>query len=146
MLLETSRFGAVDVEVEDILHFPDGLIGFEDQRHWVLLADEQNESLGWLQSVRSSHVALPVVSPRRFAADYQVRIVKSQLLRLELEQTHQAFVLNVINRHDEQFTVNLKAPVIINLDRRLGRQVVTLDEQPIALPFAESPAAARKIA
>jgi flagellar assembly factor FliW len=42
--------------------------------------------------------------------------------------------------------VNLKAPVIINLDRRLGRQVVTLDEQPIALPFASCPAAARKIA
>src|SRR5262245_6278480 len=139
MLLETSRFGAVDVEVEDILHFPDGLIGFEDQRHWVLLADEQNESLGWLQSVRSSHVALPVVSPRRFAADYQVRIVKSQLLPLELEQTDQAFVLNVINRHDEQFTVNLKAPVIINLDRRIGRQIVTLDDQPIALPFANCP-------
>lgn len=146
MLLETSRFGAVDVEVEDILHFPDGLIGFEDQRHWVLLADEQNESLGWLQSVRASHVALPVVSPRRFAADYQVRVVKSQIVPLELAASDQAFVLNVINRHDDQFTVNLKAPVIINLDRRLGRQIVTLDEQPIALPFANCPVPARKIA
>jgi flagellar assembly factor FliW len=146
MLLETSRFGAVDVEVEDILHFPDGLIGFEDQRHWVLLADDQNESLGWLQSVRTPHVALPVVSPRRFAADYQVRVAKSQMGPLELAESDQAFVLNVINRNDDRFTVNLKAPVIINLDRRLGRQVVTLDEQPIALPFASCPAAARKIA
>ena len=146
MLLETSRFGAVDVEVEDILHFPDGLIGLEDQRHWVLLADEENDSLGWLQSVKSSHVALPVVSPRRFASDYQVRIVRSQLAPLSLGSADQAFVLNVINRHGDQFTVNLQAPVIINLDRRLGRQVVTLDEQPIALPFAGCPVPARKIA
>lgn len=146
MLLETSRFGPVDVEVEDILHFPDGLIGFEDQRHWVLLGDDHNESLGWLQNLKQAEIALPVISPRRLASDYQVRIVRSQIQPLELEQFDQAFVLNVINRHEDKFTVNLKAPVIINLDRRLGRQVLTLDEQPIALPIADSPAPARKIA
>lgn len=146
MLLETTRFGQVQIEVEDILHFPDGLIGLEDQRHWVLLGDEENESLGWLQSIQQSQVALPVVSPRRFAADYQVRVVKSQIMPLELAQSDQTFVLNVVNRRDDQFTVNLKAPVIINLDRRLGRQVMTLDEQPIALPFADCPAPARKVA
>lgn len=146
MQLETSRFGAVEIEVEDILHFPSGLIGFEDQQHWVLIADDQNQSLGWLQSLKQAEIALPVVSPRRFAADYQVRVVRSQIEPLELAQFEQAFVLNVVNRQHDQFTVNLKAPVIINLDRRLGRQVMTLDEQPIAMPFADCSTPARKIA
>lgn len=146
MLLETSRFGRVEIEVEDILHFADGLIGFADHKHWVLLADEENESLGWLQSVRDQNVALPVISPRRFTPDYQVRVVKSQLAPLALDQFDQAFVLTVVNRRDDQFTVNLQAPVIINLDRRCGRQVLTLDEQPVALPFADCPAPTRQAA
>ncbi len=146
MLLETSRFGPVQIEVEDILHFPHGLIGFEQEQHWVLLGDAENESLGWLQSLKDADIALPVISPRRFAGDYQVRIVRSQIDLLELDPNDQAFVLNVINRRDGQFTVNLQAPVIINLDRRLGRQVITLDEQPIALPLGASYAPVRQVA
>ncbi|HMC10031.1 MAG TPA: flagellar assembly protein FliW, partial [Pirellulaceae bacterium] len=38
-------------------------------------------------------------------------------------------------------TLNLKAPLIINLDRRLGRQVITTDEQPVALPLVPAPPA-----
>ena len=146
MLLESSRFGPVQVEVEDILHFPNGLIGFEQQQHWVLLGDAENESLGWLQSVQDAAVALPVISPRRLAGDYQVRVAKSQIEPLELGTDDQAFVLNVINRRNDEFTVNLRAPVIINLDRRLGRQVMTLDEQPIALPIGSCRSEARQVA
>ncbi|MCI0403985.1 MAG: flagellar assembly protein FliW, partial [Acidobacteria bacterium] len=43
-----------------------------------------------------------------------------------------AFVLSVVSKSDGELTLNLKAPLIINLDRRLGRQVVTADEQPVA--------------
>lgn len=146
MLLETSRFGPVQIEVEDILHFPHGLIGFEKEQHWVLLGDAENDSLGWLQSLKDASIALPVISPRRLASDYQVRVVRSQINLLELEPTDQAFVLNVVNRRENEFTVNLQAPVIINLDRRLGRQVMTLDEQPIALPIGTCHAPSRQVA
>ncbi|MEX2026663.1 MAG: flagellar assembly protein FliW, partial [Pirellulaceae bacterium] len=106
----------------------------------------ENESLGWLQSLKEPGVASPVISPRRLASDYQVRVGRSQIDILELEPTDQAFVLNVVNRRENDFTVNLQAPVIINLDRRLGRQVMTLDEQPIALPIGTCHALARQVA
>jgi flagellar assembly factor FliW len=51
---------------------------------------------------------------------------------LEITPEDQAFVLAVLARNDGQLTVNLRAPIVINLDRRLGRQVVTTDEQPLA--------------
>jgi flagellar assembly factor FliW len=136
MQIETSRFGAVQIEADDILLFPHGLIGFEDCRHWVLLSDAENESLGWLQSVAKADVALPVLSPRRFVPGYQVRIARSQLLPLELAQFDQAFLLTVVSQEDNELTVNLKAPLIVNLDRRLGRQVITSDEQPVAQAIA----------
>lgn len=137
MQIETTRFGTVAIEVDDILLFPQGLVGFEKCRHWVLLADDDNESLGWLQCVNHAEVALPVISPRRFLPDYKVRLQRGQILPLELTQFDQAFVLTIVGRGDDELTVNLKAPLILNLDRRLGRQVVTSDEQPISLPILD---------
>jgi flagellar assembly factor FliW len=137
MQIDTSRFGAVQIEADDILLFPHGLIAFEDCRHWVLLSDAENESLGWLQSVSRAEIALPVISPRRFVPGYQVRVARSQLLPLELTQFDQAFLLTVVSQEDDSLTVNLKAPIVVNLDRRLGRQVITADEQPVAQPIGQ---------
>lgn len=132
MHIDTSRFGPVQIEADDILLFPHGLIAFEDCRHWVLLSDADNESLGWLQSISRPEVALPVISPRRFVPGYQMRVARTQLAPLELTQFDQAFLLTIVSQEDQSLTVNLKAPIVVNLDRRLGRQVITTDEQPVA--------------
>jgi flagellar assembly factor FliW len=138
MLINTSHFGAVEIEIDDILLFPRGLIAFEDCRHWVLLADAENAALAWLQSVSRPEVALPVVSPRRFSSGYAVRVTRGQLLPLEFSQFDQVFVLAVVAQSDGDLTLNLKAPLILNLDRRLGRQVITSDEQPVALALSRT--------
>jgi len=141
MQIQTSRFGPIEIERDDILLFSKGLIGFENHRHWVLLADAGNEAVAWLQSLHDPEIALPVVSPRRFVPGYQVRIARGQLTPLEMAALDQAFVLTVLGGDSQQLTLNLKAPIIINLDRRIGRQVVTIDEQPLqlALPSAAVP-------
>jgi flagellar assembly factor FliW len=133
MQIGTKHFGTVEIEVDDILLFPHGIIAFEDCRHWVLLADAENPALAWLQSVSREEVALPVVSPRRFAPSYSVHVARGQLSALEFSQFDQAYVLSVVSQSDGDLTLNLKAPLIINLDRRLGRQVITTDEQPVVL-------------
>ena len=133
MQITTTHFGPVEIDVDDILLFPRGVIAFEDCRHWVLLSDQENPALAWLQSVSRSEVALPVVSPRRLAPGYSLHVGRGQLLPLEFSQFDQAYVLAVVSQSDGDLTLNLKAPLIINLDRRLGRQVITSDEQPVAL-------------
>jgi flagellar assembly factor FliW len=135
MQISTSHFGVVEIDVDDILLFPSGLVAFEDCQHWVLLADTDNPALAWLQSVSRPEVALPVVSPRRFAPGYSVRVSRAQLVPLEFSHFDQAYVLAVVGRSDGDFTLNLKAPLIVNLDRHLGRQVITSDDQPVALPL-----------
>jgi flagellar assembly factor FliW len=147
MLISTLHFGQVEFDVDEILLFPHGLIAFEDCRHWVLLADAENDALAWLQSVSQANVAIPVVSPRRFQPEYRVHVARGQLLPLEFSQFDQAYILSVVSKSDDELTLNLKAPLIINLDRRIGRQVITSDEQPVALGLTHaSPAALRKSA
>ena len=129
MKISTTRFGSVEIEPEDIFHFPSGLSGMDESRHWVLFADAANDCLGWLQNVNSPDIAFAVVSPRRFVPEYQVRVLRSEIFPLQLRSTHDAQVLVIVSKSGSTLTVNLRAPLLFNLERRLGRQVVVNDEQ-----------------
>ena len=146
MKIHTTRFASIEIEPDDILFFRNGLIGFEDCRHWVLLADSENSSIAWLQSMQHSDVALPVVSPRRFVSGYQVRLEPTDVDMLQLSEVEQAFVLSVVSRNEESLTLNLRAPLVINLDRRIGSQVITIDPQPMQYELAALPTALRRSA
>lgn len=146
MKIQTSRFGNVDIQPDDILFFRNGILGFEECQHWVILADAGNRAVAWLQSMQSPEVALPVVSPRRFVPDYQVRIDPGDIKSLHLGSVNQAYVLAVVSRDTDVLTLNLRAPIVINLDRRLGCQVVTADQQPIQYELTALPLPLRRIA
>lgn len=146
MKIHTTRFASIEIEPDDILFFRHGLIGFEDCRHWVLLADSGNSSVAWLQSMQHSDIALPVVSPRRFVSGYQVRLEPNDVDTLQLSEVEQAFVLAVVSRNDETLTLNLRAPLVINLDRRIGSQVITVDAQPMQYELAALPTTLRRSA
>jgi flagellar assembly factor FliW len=146
MEITTTRFGRLEIEANDIIRFPTGLWGFEDCREWVLLADQENDALAWLQCVQRPAVALAVASPRRFVPDYRMRVARRELSSLELSDVKRAKVLVVVGRTDRAMTLNLKAPVVINLDRRLGRQVITNGDLPVQYELASEPPALRRSA
>ncbi len=146
MQIRTTRFGPLDIEADDVIQFPAGLLGMEDCRAWVLLADAQNDALGWLQSTTRPEVALAVVSPRRFVPNYQFRVFRSELSTLELGDVKTAQVLVIVGKQDGTITLNLKAPVVINLQRRQGRQVVANGDQPVQFELSTIPAPLKKSA
>jgi len=146
MKIHTTRFGSIEIEPDDILFFRNGLVGFEDCRHWVLLADCENSAVAWLQSMQHSDIAMPVVSPRRFVSGYQVRLEPSDVELLQLSTVEHAFVLAVVSRTDDSLTLNLRAPLVINLDRRLGAQVITVDSQPMQYELTTLPIGLRRSA
>ena len=134
----TSRFGNVEIEAEDMIHFENGLIGFDDRKNWVILADAENDAIAWLQSLEDPQLAVAVVSPRRFVPEYQVRIPTEPLKKMNLSASEQAFVLTVVSRNQNSLTINLRAPVIIVLERRAGWQIITQDNQPLQHELTEA--------
>jgi len=131
MRFNTTRFGHIDIDNDDLLHFASGLPGLEDCQRWALLADASNDALGWLQSTSRSDVALAVVSPRRFVPEYKVRIPRSELSPLVMRDLRDAQLLVVVARHAGVLTLNLKAPIVINVEARTGRQVVASGDLPM---------------
>ena len=146
MRLETTRFGAIDVDSESILLFPNGLLGFEAHRHWILLAESDTESVGWLQSLNDVAVSIAVVTPQAFVPQYALRIHRSHLTSLPWAPGDEALVLAVVSEHEGEFTLNLRAPLLLNLRRGLGQQVITADEQPVRFVLSSQPSFMRKSA
>jgi flagellar assembly factor FliW len=141
-----SRFGLIDVNADDVLRFPNGLWGLEQCCDWVLLADSHNSAVVWLQSMDRPEIAMPVASPRRFVPGYQIRVARRELAALELDDPAAARVLAIVGRTERGLSLNLKAPLVINLKRRLGRQVATNGDLPVRYELGNSGSAMRKTA
>jgi flagellar assembly factor FliW len=131
MRIETQRFGTLQVDERELFLFPQGLIGLETLRQWVLVPDPENPAVAWLQSASRGDRALAMISPRVFVPHYRVHITSRSLEVLQLRQDHRTYVLTTLSGTPGAVTTNLRAPVIMNLDRRLGCQVVTGDDQPV---------------
>lgn len=84
MLIQTSRFGPVSLQREDVLEFPEGILGFNDLRTFVLLDDPNDEIFAWLQSCEIAAVAFPVLEPEIFAPAYKVGLTKHDLDALKM--------------------------------------------------------------
>ena len=141
MELNTSRFGKLNIDTEAILLFPDGIVGFSGHRHWVLLREGKSATFGWLQSMTDPELAFAVVTPSSYVSDYELRFRRDEVSTLPWAATDETLVLAIVSRNDDLLTINLKAPVLINLDRCIGRQLLTCDDQPLqyVLPNQESP-------
>lgn len=122
--VETSRFGSLRLQSRDTLCFPAGLPGFEDCCGWVLLSQQSASLVGWLQSTDWPKLALPVVDPRKVVSDYRLSVEAREMATLGFDEAEDVQVLAIVSHVDEILTVNLKAPLLINMRRRLGRQVI----------------------
>jgi flagellar assembly factor FliW len=113
----------------------------ESLRQWALLPDPENPVVAWLQSASRGDRAIPLISPRAFFADYRVHVTRRELACLHLQPGSELYVLTTISGHVGRLTTNLRSPLLLNFQRRLGCQVITGDEQPIqqSLPLAGSP-------
>lgn len=131
MEILTSRFGPVEIARDEVIQFEAGLPGLDDCTSWVLLGDAHNDALGWLQSTSHPEVALAVVSPRRFVPGYQLRVPRGELGPALCDRLDAVQVLAIVGKNERGITLNLKAPLVIDVRRRLGRQVVASGNQPV---------------
>lgn len=146
MRIETQRFGALQVEEQEMFLFPQGLIGLETLRQWLLVPDPENPAVAWLQSASRGDRALAMISPRVFVPGYRIHVPAHSLSVLQLRSDHRTYVLTTLSGQPGAMTTNLRAPVLINLERRLGCQVVTGDDQPVQFALPAIGSAARHLA
>lgn len=129
MQIKTTRFGNIEIKLEDVVSFPEGILGFADLRKFVLLDDPNDDIFAWLQSCEAAHVAFPVLEPELFVPDYKVNLTKSDQESLKLSADNKPLLFSIVTIPEDPtlMTANLKAPVVVNVKERMARQCVLQD-------------------
>ena len=130
MRVQTKWFGEIEVSDEKIIAFEKGIIGFEDWKKYTLVYDAEKEedvSIVWLQAVDEPTLALPIMKPELVYETYDP-IVEDEIINSLGENIKDAelmvFCALTVPQDLTKMTINLKAPIIINVDTMKGVQLI----------------------
>lgn len=130
MTVETKMMGTVDVDEERLVRIPAGLFGFEEYTDFVLV-DSQYEPFIWLQSLQEKNLAFLLIDPFLICHDYEVDVDDKELLKIELTNPADVWVLCVVTVPGDgsPVTANLQGPLIINRRNHQCMQAILSDQK-----------------
>ncbi|QGG47485.1 flagellar assembly factor FliW domain protein [Heliorestis convoluta] len=126
MLIETTRFGQIEVKDEEVYHFFKGLPGFPDEKAFVFLPYQPDSPFAFLQSTRTPELTFLLVDPFVFFPGYEVKLKDDMVEALGLSEENPAQAWSIVTIPDqfEKMTANLMAPIVLNVKERKAAQVV----------------------
>ncbi len=129
MIIQTSRFGAVEVDETRLIRFPKGILGFPNNTDYALIQTGENSGFYWLQAVDRAELAFVVCDPRLFVPDYAVPIKAEDLDSIGLQDPNGAQVFIIVNKVEDLLTGNMQGPLVVNIETRVAKQLVLSDRR-----------------
>ena len=125
MKIKTTRFGDITVDDDKVLHFPEGVIGFQGLKRFVLIGKKEKMVM-WLQAADQPEVAFIVVNPYLFEPNYSPKFTKEDLDFLKIKDKSDINVLAivVVPENPKEMTANLLGPIVVNNRTKIGKQVI----------------------
>ncbi|MBR6307095.1 MAG: flagellar assembly protein FliW [Lachnospiraceae bacterium] len=141
MIIETRAFGEVDIDPAKIIHFESGIVGFPDLQDFALIHDSEqgnNAGIRWMQSIEEPAFAMPVMDPLTVKPDYNPEVDDEVLKPIGKLDPEEILVLVTVTvpKDLKKMSVNLRAPIIINVGERKAVQIIFEgDEYQIKFPI-----------
>lgn len=141
MKLMTEHLGEIDYQAEDQISFKEGIPGFESEKTFVLIPSGDDAlPFHYLQSTASPDLAFVVTDPFLFHPGYDFNLPDGEAHDLEFdsdEDLKSLLVLSIVTIPEvvEQATMNLAAPVIINMKSKKGKQVLLSEYDAFKYPL-----------
>jgi len=125
MLVENLFIGDKKISEQEIIHFPYGIIGFENYTKFIVVDNPNFKPFCWLISLEQKDFAIPVVNPFLLMIEYRMQF-PLELTRELRENGNCCEVFCIVSPKGEQggVTLNLKGPILIDYLKREGRQVI----------------------
>lgn len=127
--MKTSLFpeGEIEVAEDKVINFVQGPLAFEEYKKFAIIEpEEKGFPFKMLQSMEEESLSFILTDPFIFKEDYDIELPEDVLVELEIEKPEDilVYVLLVIPDKVEDISANLVAPIIINVEKRLAKQVI----------------------
>lgn len=131
MLIQTKYLGEINVTEDQIINFPQGILGFEQHGEFVILNIIDNDNFKILQDLKHPEIAFFLINPWDFYKDYAVDLPDEELGKIEIfpNEDNDIAVFNIVTlgKTFQESTSNLLAPIVINTKNKKGKQFIQND-------------------
>lgn len=132
---------AIEYDDEDIVTFEHAILGFEHLKKYILLTtDVDGNSFYFLQSLDDLEVSFTVVNPFFFMEHYEFDVTEENMKLLDIKNIEKLMVLCIVNIKEEMrdTTMNLKAPILFNVENKKAAQIVISENYDIGYEFLKN--------
>jgi flagellar assembly factor FliW len=128
--IKTKPFGEINIDERQVISFPDGIPGFDYIKAFILLDGDENSPFKWLQAHEEESLAFIVIRPDEFMENYEPDIPQGDLEAIECA-FDKLVMFSIVTIPDDpaNMTANLQGPIIINPEKRIGRQAISLNDR-----------------
>ncbi|MGL4721730.1 MAG: flagellar assembly protein FliW [Desulfovibrionaceae bacterium] len=122
-----SRFGNCTIKKEECISFPEGLIGLPKIGDCALLYIGKDVPFLLLQSIADKKTSFLLTNPLLFMEEYELTLSKTDKDILKVNDESEVTLLTILTvpeGYPESSNIFLLAPIVINLQERVGMQVV----------------------
>ncbi len=135
MKLNTRDFGEIEVDEKDIITFTSPIYGFEQYKRFAFLYHKEiSEHFIWLQSVEEQALCFILVEPELVSDHYCPELPGGAAQALG-EGDCMCWLMVSIRDPFSKSTVNLKSPIVVNLEGHLAAQIILEEDLPIRYPL-----------
>ncbi len=134
--IPSQALGAVEVQAENLITVCEPLAGFPDCSSYALIEHVRGNgspslSVYWLQAAERPFQAFVITDPWGVFPEYSPEISDADATQLGLVNFEDARVFAILTEppNPSEITVNLRAPIVLNMARQLAKQVVLLNDE-----------------
>ena len=127
MILDTAKFGTIEIDESRIFNFDLPIIGFDELQKFIILDPNPESLFKWLQSIEAPDLAFPIISVASLEYEYSIDLTDAVIKSLDIKNPESLLVMNITSIPQDNpkgTTINLLAPIIFNLDNQKAGQVV----------------------
>lgn len=131
MRIDILHFGELECKEDEMITFPKGLFGFPEETLFFLQRNPDEAPFMLLQSLNTSYLAFVVLDPWLVEPDYAFDLPKEAREELQIDGADDIMVLSIVVVPEDvkEMTINLRAPLVINLSKRVGEQIILSEDR-----------------
>lgn len=126
LMIETSSWGEIEVQEDQITQFHRGIPGFEEETAFAIVPYE-NSPFHMMQSVKEPGLSFLLADPFLFEPQYEFELPQHETAELKIQREVSVFCIVTLQDSLIDSSINLLAPIVVNPDNRQGKQIVLHD-------------------
>ena len=130
--VNTKSFGEIEVDEIQIIDFPQGILGFDFIKKFVIMdTEDEGSPFKWMQAFDEKDLAFVIIRPLDFMEEYELVISQNDLDEVKCESIDELITFSIVTipENPKEMTANLQGPIIINPAKRIGKQAISLSDR-----------------